>query len=63
MTFVAPDGKQQHYKSSVRVYGFAELKQLLHRHNLHITDIYNGYTGDSYTMGDDSMVLLAHKKA
>lgn len=62
-TFVAPDGKQQHYKSSVRVYGFAELKQLLNKYNLHISDIYNGYTGDSYTMGDDSMVLLAHKKA
>lgn len=61
-TFVSPKQPHQQFTSSVRIYGFKELSQLLQKYNLHVTATYNGYAGEEYELGDDSMVLLAQKK-
>jgi SAM-dependent methyltransferase len=61
-TFIKPDAPQQQFNSSVRMYSYKELSELLGKYKLIIESTYSGYDGEPYLMGNDSMLIVARKK-
>lgn len=59
---VIKDGKEKKYHSSVRVYSYKELTELLTTYGFENFTPFANYYGDPFTIGDDGMVLVCNKR-
>ncbi len=54
-------GKREHSYSSVRIYAYRELVELLQRHQLHVIDTFSSFEGESFDLGADQLILVCQK--
>lgn len=60
-TLIDKDGHRKQYKSSVRMYSYLELINLLKEVGFVSFEPYSSYLGDPYEFGDDMLLLYAKK--
>jgi SAM-dependent methyltransferase len=62
-TFIGPDGEREVRDSSIRVYSFAELTELLRAAGFVSFDAYDTTSGEPFALGADRLTLVAAKGA
>jgi SAM-dependent methyltransferase len=61
-TFILPDGRRLVRPVYVRLFTLAEVGAMFERHHLAIRDVYDGWSGEEYTMDSRRMIVVAERE-